>query len=124
MSFHRYTLTHEATGRRLATVEKLDGFWAKGLGAIVRQSLPEGTGLWLPQVASVHTMLMRFPIDILFLDKQFRLQKAVANVRPWTPLIACSGAHHTVELGAGSLADARMLQPGDLWVIRDAGNDA
>jgi len=118
MSFHTYfeayQLVHQPSGRTVAQVRRADGWWAKGAGLIGQAALPPRTGLWLPGVASVHTCLMRFPLDLLFLDTDFRAVRLASGVRPWRLLVRASHARHTVELPAGSLVG----RAGDLWELR------
>ena len=110
-------LTHAPTATALARVERLGSLWAKGRGVLGRTILPSGTGVWLPGVASVHTVGVRFPLDLLFLDKNFCTLRVCQNVPPGRLYIGARGAFHTVELGADTLACLSSLQPGDLWVL-------
>jgi uncharacterized membrane protein (UPF0127 family) len=117
---HTFTLRHQPTGRTIATVRRLDGWLAKGIGVIGRAGMAAGTGVWLPGVASVHTCFVRFSLDLLFLDREFRLLKAVPAVHPWRLLVTCPGAWHTIEMGEGSLLDD-VLKPGDLYYAKSTG---
>ena len=115
-----FRLIHTPTGRVAATVERAEGFWAKGWGVLGRSNLPEGEGLWLPGVASVHTAFVRFPLDLLFLDREFRAVRLALDTPPWRWLERAAGAYHVLELGAGTLArsapDARV---GEAWELRE-----
>ena len=115
-----YTLRHPTTGSVVATVNKLDGFWEKGIGLIGRSSLEPATGVWLSDVASIHTFFVRFPIDILFLDRQFRLLKSARGVSPWNPLVRCPGAWHTLELAAGTLDSLDRGLIGKVWLLESS----
>ena len=100
----------------VASVSRAEGWLAKGWGVLGRPSLPAGEGLWLPGVASVHTVGVRFALDLLFLDAEMRTVRAVPNVPPGRWLVRASGAAHTLELGAGTLAASGMaLRNGDGW---------
>ncbi|MCD6522785.1 MAG: DUF192 domain-containing protein [Candidatus Diapherotrites archaeon] len=61
--------------------------------------------------ASIHTMFMRFPIDILFLDEKHRVVDIARNVKPWTlnitPKKPC---RFVIEMKAGK---ARGIKIGD-----------
>ena len=100
-------------------MRRADGWWAKGWGVLRWPALPPGQGLWLPGVAAVHTVFVRFPLDLLFLDADFGTLRAVANVPPGRWLVRASGARHTLELGAGTLADPAP-EPGTQWELRPA----
>lgn len=111
-----YQLVHRPSGVRVATVRRADRFWAKNVGVLGRTALPVGEGLWLPGVASVHTVGVRFALDLLFLDTDFQAVKLSPQTPPGRWLVRAGGARHTLELGAGTLA---KLVPdacvGDRW---------
>jgi uncharacterized membrane protein (UPF0127 family) len=67
-------------------------------------AMPETVALQLPRCRSVHTFAMRFPLDLIWLDRHgapLRVDRAVPPRR----LKACAGARSVVETRAGS-ADA------------------
>jgi len=113
-----FSLRHVPTRFTLARVTRLDGFWRKGRGVLGLRALPPGEGVWLPRVASVHTVGVAFALDLLFLDKDFRTLSAQPTVPPRRLWIGARGAHHTLELGAGTLARLpRPVEVGDLWEL-------
>ncbi len=61
---------------------------------------------------------MRFPIDVLFLDRTGRVVRAVPDVRPWVPALAARGAREVVELRVGTIAESGT-QAGDDLVFED-----
>ena len=61
---------------------------------------------------------MRFPIDVLFLDRTGRVVRAVSDVRPWVPALAARGAREVVELRVGTIAESGT-QVGDDLVFED-----
>ena len=114
----RFRLVHKPSRQVIATVSRADNWLAKGWGVLGRQSLPAGEGLWLPGVASVHTVGVRFALDLLFLDAEMRTVHVVPHVPPGRWLVRASGAAHTLELGAGTLAAAGIAaQKGDGWRV-------
>ena len=84
-----------------ATVEK--SFWGKAKGWLGRRQAAPGEGLLLEGCASIHTFGMRFSLDVLFLDRSFRVLKTVRNLKPWRAA-ACSGAWGVLELPAGTVS--------------------
>ena len=80
-------------------------------GLLGRRSLPGGEGILLEPAASIHTFFMRFPIDVVFLDKERVVVGIARGLRPWRA--ACrSGAHAALELASGESA-RRQLRIGD-----------
>jgi uncharacterized membrane protein (UPF0127 family) len=80
------------------------GPWSRMVGLLGRAALAPGEGLHLAPCGSVHTFCMRFPIDVLYLDRDLRVVKTVPVLRPFR----CSwGGLHvrtTLELPAGTIA--------------------
>jgi hypothetical protein len=80
-------------------------------GLLGRDGLDTGEGLWIIPCESVHTFFMRFPIDLVYLDRENRIRKVRERVGPWR-LSACLSAHSVLELPAGAIR-ATETQRGD-----------
>lgn len=70
-------------------------------GLLGRAGLAQGEGLWIVPCESVHTFFMRFPIDLVYLDRKHRVRKVRNAVGAWR-LSACFTAHSVLELPAGT----------------------
>jgi uncharacterized protein len=70
-------------------------------GLLGRQSLGPGEGLLLKPAGSVHTACMRFPIDVIFLDRRMRVLRVEPSVVPWR-LKGTRGARAVLEMAAGA----------------------
>jgi uncharacterized protein len=77
-------------------------------GLLGRDSLPEGTGLWIAPCESVHTFFMRFAIDLVYLDRKLVVKKVRSSVGPWR-VSACFRAHSVLELPAGTIEATRTM---------------
>jgi uncharacterized membrane protein (UPF0127 family) len=55
---------------------------------------------------------MRFPIDVVFLDRDNRVLRVFPAVAPWRLVSGTRKAHTVLEFGAGTLART-PLAPGD-----------
>jgi len=71
----------------------------KGLAKL--DSLPQTLALHIPKCRSVHTVTMRFPLDLIWLDKQGRVVRVDHDVPPLR-LKSCLRARSVVEAGAGT----------------------
>lgn len=85
---------------------------ARRRGLLGRAMLGEGEGLWIAPCESVHTFFMRFPIDLVYLDRKHRIRKVRHAVGAWR-ISACFTAHSVLELPAG-VARATGTQRGDV----------
>lgn len=80
-------------------------------GLLKHSKLDPGEGLWITPCEAVHTVGMKFPIDVLFLDKKRR----VIKIRPAMPRWRLAGslrAHSVLELPSGA-AEAAKTTAGD-----------
>ena len=87
-------------------------------GLLGRDGLKRGEGLWIAPCESVHTFFMRFPIDLVYLDRERRIKKARSAVGPWR-LSACLSAHSILELPAGTIRETQS-ERGDTLEIAAA----
>ena len=78
-----------------------DSFFTRLAGLMFRKKLPAATGLLLAPCNSVHMCFMRFAIDVIYLDKDYKILKVVKNLRPWIGLSMCGKAYATLEMTAG-----------------------
>lgn len=83
-------------------------------GLLGRSELGPGEGLLLRPASAIHTFFMRFPIDAVFLDRDWRVVGIADDVAPWRTA-ARKGAKAVLELPAGESA-RRGLRTGDLLV--------
>lgn len=84
------------------------------IGLLGRRELPEDEGILLRPAGSVHTFFMRFPIDVVFLDKDQRVVGIDASLPAWRTT-GRRGAKAVVELAAGE-CERRGLAVGDRLV--------
>lgn len=82
----------------------LTGPFERMRGLLGRDSLPEGEVYVFPRCRAVHTLGMRFTIDIVFLDRAGHILSVRERVRPGRWLVwGGSRAVTTVESAAGWL---------------------
>ncbi len=72
-------------------------------GLLVLPRLQPGQGLLIEPCASVHTLGMRYPLDLLFLSSSNQVLGWRENVAPWRAA-SQRGARSTLELPTGSIA--------------------
>lgn len=84
-------------------------------GLLGRRGLERGGGLWIVPCESVHTFFMRFPIDLVYLDRKNRVRKVRHAVGPWR-ISLCLSAHSVLELPAGTARESGTVR-GDLVEI-------
>lgn len=51
-------------------------------GLLGKTEMLAGEALWIRPCISIHTFLMRFPIDVIFLNKSNQVIAAIKNLKP------------------------------------------
>lgn len=90
-----------------------DNVLSRGIGLLLHRRLADGEALLITKTSSITMLFMRFPIDALFLDREGRVVKIAADLRPWTVVAAARGAREVVELRAGTARETGT-QVGDV----------
>jgi uncharacterized membrane protein (UPF0127 family) len=76
--------------------------------------------LHLDGARTVHTVGMRFPIDVAFLSGDLTVVR-VAHLKPWRVAVGGRGARSVVEMEAGAL-ERWGVRVGDQLELREAPN--
>ena len=117
MSHRIYNQTRDSA---LATIaEVANTFWSRGRGLMGRTGLPEGGGLILYPNNTIHMFFMRFPIDVVFVNRKFEVIGLRERFPPWHPFAGALQARYTLELPVGAIA-ASQTQLGDRLVFQPA----
>ena len=74
------------------------------VGLLSRKSLSEDEGLVIPQCRCIHTFGMRFPIDVICINRQWRVVALREHVGPWRIVGPVWQAWGVVELQAGQVS--------------------
>jgi uncharacterized protein len=103
----RRAINHTRGSILCADVEEASGAMARGKGLMGRPALAPGAGMLIgagPLIPMmwIHTFFMRFPIDLVFLDRAGRIVRIMPNVKPWRLTAPVFGAHSVLELEAGA----------------------
>jgi uncharacterized membrane protein (UPF0127 family) len=93
---------------------------ARRKGLLGRTGLPPFSALVLAPCAAVHTMFMRFAIDVVFVDAAGRAVHIVTALPPWRAAMA-RVAHAVIELPAGTLASREVVVGDSLYLMPSGG---
>jgi len=99
--------------------EMADTSAKRRVGLLKHERLAPGEGLWIVPCESVHTFFMKFPIDLVYLDRKRKVRKVRRAVPAWR-LSLCLSAHSVLELPAGRAAETGTAV-GDELVIDKLG---
>jgi uncharacterized protein len=84
-------------------------------GLLKHERLAPGEGLWIVPCESVHTFFMKFPIDLVYLDRKKKVRKVRSAVPAWR-LSMCLTAHSIIELPAGVIEQTRTMVGDELAI--------
>jgi uncharacterized protein len=99
-AFNRTRRTFLATRLRFA-----QSHWSRfrGLMWTDAANFASGNGLWIVPSHGVHTFAMRFPIDVLYLDRNKVVVHVERNLKPWRIAPVSGRAASVLELPAETL---------------------
>jgi uncharacterized membrane protein (UPF0127 family) len=93
------------------------GTFARMRGLLGRDGLEPGNGMLIDSAPTVHTFFMRFAIDVVFLDREWKVVGIRHALRPWR----VAGARRAVaalELPAGTAVSVGVAE-GDVFVLEN-----
>lgn len=91
------------------SLEVAGSLWAQSVGLMGREVFEAGAGLLIPHCSAIHTAFVRFPIDVIFLDKHLTAVRLVPALAPWRIVGFVRGAKSVVELPAGTLRQKQIV---------------
>ena len=66
-------------------------FFQRVFGLHLLPRLASGEGLLLPGSTTIDTTFMRYPIDLVFVDRSRRVTRIVPDLRPWRMVLRTRG---------------------------------
>ncbi len=113
-------IVNSTKGTLLAShAEIADCFRRRLVGLLGRRALEPGCALWLFPSNAIHTIGMRFPIDVVMLSRNVTVVKVCAGVRPYSVVWPNFQAQSVLELPANAIAKSSTAA-GDLLKIEIA----
>ena len=98
--------------KKISAIKIADSPISKGLGLIGRKGFREYNGMLLKNANAIHTFFVRFPIDVVFLDRDFKVLKIVEKLSPFRFSPIVWKAKHILELPQNSIK-SHSLKVGD-----------
>lgn len=106
-------IIHKKTNMVIATKVKVANTFLSRLKGLMFIKKMEGfDAMLIENTNSVHNCFVRFSIDLVFINSEWKVVKIIRNFKPWRFSWIYLKARHVVELPAGSLSDE--VEIGDL----------
>ena len=93
----------------ITEVRKTTNVFERMRGLLARSALLDTQGFWIEPCPSIHTFGMRYPIDVVFMDKTGQVKKIAYHLKPLR-FCSCPGARNTLELSSGSAQKMGILE--------------
>ena len=90
-----------------------DNFVLRILGLLPLKTISNNEGLLLKPSNSIHTLFMKFPIDVIFVDKRNQIIEIYHEVKPFKILPIHLNSRYVIET-AGGVCKMKNLQKGDI----------
>jgi uncharacterized membrane protein (UPF0127 family) len=87
------------------------------IGLMFREKIIGAEGLLIDPCRSIHTFFMRYSLDIIFLNSEYRIIKIIRDMKPWRMTWIYFRANKTLELPAGKFP--AELKEGDILVVKN-----
>ena len=101
----------------LATkVRKADNFFTRLVGLLKRTNLGPEEALWLMPSRGIHTIGMKFPIDVVFLNKSHNVVGLMSGLAPYRVSAVHFNGYSVLELPNGTIKKSRT-EIGDQFEI-------
>ena len=97
-----------------------DTFLSRLVGLLGQRSLNEDEGLWIKPCRSIHTVGMRFSLDVVFLDAQNRVVKTRSGLAPFRICWGGREAVSVLELPAGTIEHSHTAPGDQIRFVEDA----
>lgn len=97
--------------------EVANSFFTRLVGLLGRKRLLPTEALWIVPTSGVHTIGMRFPIDVVLLDRNYQIVHLRSDMHGLQFAGMCGKVHSALELPAGRIADFG-LQVGEILLMR------
>jgi uncharacterized protein len=102
-------ITRAADGKVIADrADRAEGLWTRCKGLLGRRSLKGGQGMLIEPCNGIHTLGMRFPIDVIVLDSEGVILRLVSRVQPWRFVLPMRGGRAVVEIAGGEIEAAGL----------------
>ena len=99
-------LVNKTTGKTLISRLEVAGtFWSRNKGLLGRKHLSSDQALLIPRCNAIHTFFMKFPIDLVFVNRKMVVTKTMTRVKPGRVVLPVWRAWSVIECCEGFLTE-------------------
>jgi uncharacterized protein len=89
-------------------------------GLMFKKSLQSGVGVHIKPCQSIHTFFMKFPIDVIYVDKNLTIVGLEHSLPPGKLGGRFKNAHSVIEVPAGYIS-GKSISVGQALIIKNKG---
>ena len=97
-----------------ADVRVARNFFSRSIGLISKKILSDNEALIIKPCCSIHTLFMKFDIDVLFVNNKNEIIALYERVKPWRILPIHWNSSYVIELAPGSISN-KNIKKDDLF---------
>ncbi len=80
-----------------------DSFFSRLIGLMGKKTLQTDQGMCISPCKSIHTFFMRFDIDVIFVDNNYKVIKVIKGLKPWKISPYIKPAKYIIELSSRTI---------------------
>ena len=104
---------------KICDAEEAGKFFSRAAGLMFRKKLEQNKGLlikFFPHSSAVHSFFMRFPIDLIFVDKDMHVVD-LKTLKPWRAYFPKKQCKYVLEVNEGVIKE-KGIEIGDALEFR------
>lgn len=97
------------------TYKKADNFFSRLIGLMGKKSMPDKEAYILYPCKGIHTFHMKFPIDVIFLDRNQKVIQIYRSLSPNKVIPNDKENYYAIEMKGGELSDEIQIGDEIIW---------
>lgn len=93
-----------------------DTFFTRFMGLMGKDGLSKRSGLLITPCNSIHMFFMKFPLDVVFIDTNYKVVHLEENIVPWRVSKIIWESASVIELPIGTIKESRT-EIGDILYL-------
>ncbi len=89
----------------------------RGLIGTHESTFRPGEALWIVPSRGIHTLAMRFALDLVYLDRSLKVMHVQEDVSPWRFAAVCTRAASVLELPPGTIRKTRTSLGDEIEIV-------
>lgn len=110
-------INRNSSGILAQKVDIANTFMTRLKGLMFKKNLEENTGMLIYPCNMIHTFFMRFPLDVLFLSKEYKVIHIIENMIPGKTSSFVRKGKYVLELPIGTIKRTNTKKGDHLYKI-------